>query len=162
MIIIDALDECEGDKDVQLILQLLPRLQRSTAVRLRVLLPSRPELPIRLGFSTIALRDRKDLILHDVPKEIIEDDISLFLTRRIEDIRTKRHLSIDWPGSLDLQNLVRLSVPLFIFAATICRISEDPYWDPDDSLAEILAHRYDGSKLDGTYLPELDRLLKGQ
>jgi hypothetical protein len=162
VIVIDALDECEGDNDIRLILQLLPHLQKSTAVRLRVLLTSRPELPIRLGFSKIALHDHKDLILHDVPKEIIEYDISLFLKRRIADIRTKRLLPIDWPGDVDLQKLVRLSVPLFIFASTICRIFEDPVWDPDDSLAEILAHQYDGSKLDGTYLPVLNRLLKGQ
>lgn len=55
-----------------------------------------------------------------------------------------------------------LSTPMFIFAATACRLFEDPHWDPVESLAEILAHRIDGSKLDGIYLPVLSRLLNGQ
>jgi hypothetical protein len=57
---------------------------------------------------------------------------------------------------------VALSVPLFIFAATICRIFEDPDWDPLDSLPDILTHQRDESKLDVTYLPVLDRLLNRQ
>lgn len=162
VIVLDALDECEGDNDIRLILQLLPQLQKPNAVRLRVFLTSRPELPVCLGFSKIANHDHKDLILHEIPKEVIEHDILLFLDHRLSEIRTERALPTHWPGETSLQNLVALSVPSFIFAATICRIFEDPYWDPVDSLTEILAHRNDGSKLDGTYLPVLDRLLDGQ
>jgi hypothetical protein len=162
VVVIDALDECEADNDMRLILQLLPQLQKSKAVRLRVFLTSRPELPIRLGFSKIATHDHRDQILHEIPNEVIEHDISLFLSQRISKIRTERPLPIDWPGSINLHNLVAFSVPLFIFAATICRIFEDPDWDPVDSLAEILAHRHDGSKLDGTYLPVLNKLFNRQ
>ncbi|KAJ5819507.1 hypothetical protein N7474_005098 [Penicillium riverlandense] len=163
VIVIDALDECEGDKDIRLILQLLPQLQKSNAVHLRVFLTSRPELPIRLGFKKLPNDNHKDLILHEIPKEVIEHDISLFLNHRLSEIRTEREppLPIDWPGDTNLQNLVALSVPLFIFAATICRIFEDPDWDPEDSLAEILTHQNDGSKLDGTYLPVFNQLLNG-
>jgi hypothetical protein len=53
-------------------------------------------------------------------------------------------------------------VPLFIFAATICRIFEEPDWDPIESLTEILTRQNDQSKLDRTYLPVLDRLLGRQ
>ncbi|RDW79209.1 uncharacterized protein DSM5745_06061 [Aspergillus mulundensis] len=52
-----------------------------------------------------------------------------------------------------------MSVPLFIFAATICRLFEDPYLDPIESLADVLEYRNVESKLDGTYRPVLDRLL---
>ncbi|KAJ0419223.1 WD domain-containing protein [Aspergillus carlsbadensis] len=55
-----------------------------------------------------------------------------------------------------------MSIPLFIFAATICRILLDYQWVPEDSLSEILLHQTDTSKLNGTYLPVLDRLLVGQ
>jgi hypothetical protein len=162
VIVIDALDECEVDNDIRLIIQLLPQLRNSRALRLRVFLTSRPELPIRLGFSKIASHDHKDLILHEVPEKVIDHDISLFLNHRISVIRRERLLPIDWPGDNKLRYLVILSVPLFIFAATICRIFEDPYWDPDHSLTEILANQNDGSTLDGTYLPVLNRLLNGQ
>ncbi|KAJ5719111.1 hypothetical protein N7493_007566 [Penicillium malachiteum] len=155
-------DECQGDDDIRLILQLLPQLQNPLAVRLRVLLTSRPDLPIRLGFSKIADDDHKDFVLHDIPLEVIKHDISLFFDYRLTEIRTERFLPPDWPGDERLQKLVALSVPLFIFAATICRIFEEPDWDPIDSLTEILTCQNDQSKLDRTYLPILDHLLGRQ
>ncbi|KGO75648.1 NACHT nucleoside triphosphatase [Penicillium italicum] len=161
LIVIDALDECEGDNDIRLIIQLLPQLQKSHSLQLRVVLTSRPELPIRLGFSKLN-NEHKDLILHDISREVIERDISLFFNHRLSAIRSERLLPIDWPGKINFQNLVLSSVPLFIFAATICRIFEDPHWDPIDSLDEILAQRNDVSKLDRTYLPVLNRLLNKQ
>ncbi|KAJ5424526.1 hypothetical protein N7445_010499 [Penicillium cf. griseofulvum] len=164
IIVIDALDECDVDNDIRLILQLLPRLQDSKAVRLRVLLTSRPELPIRMGFRKLTPKDHKDLVLHEVSKEVIERDLSLFFEHRLSDIREERepHLPLDWPGAQSVQKLVALSVPLFIFAATIYRIFEDPNWDPLDSLPAILRYQKGISKMSGTYLPVLNRLLAGQ
>jgi hypothetical protein len=162
VIVINALGECEEDGDIRLILQLLPQLRNLTAIPIRVLLTSRPDLPIRLGFLRIESDDHKDLVLHDTPIEVIKNDISLFFDHRLEKIRTERSLPIDWPGDRDLQRLVALSVPSFIFAATICRIFEDSVWDPADSLTEILTHQNGKSKLNGIYLPVLDRLLNGQ
>ncbi|KAJ6058366.1 NACHT and WD40 domain protein [Penicillium canescens] len=163
VIVIDALDECEGDRDIKLILQLLFQLQKLDSARLLVFLTSRPELPIRLGFSKIANHDHKDLVLHEIPEKAIKHDLTLFLNSRISEIRKERQppLPKDWPGNTNFEKLVALSFPLFIFAATICRIFEDPIWDPMDSLTEILTHQYDQSKLDQTYLPVLDRLLNG-
>ncbi|KAJ5464315.1 uncharacterized protein N7458_000001 [Penicillium daleae] len=162
VIVIDALDECDVDNDMRLVLQLLPRLQETQAVRLRVFLTSRPEWPILQEFSKITRREYEDLILHQIPEPVILHDISLFFKHRLSVIRTDRSLPIGWPGDTNIQNLVSLSVPLFIFAATICRMFEDPHWDPVDSLQEILMPRNNGSKLDGTYLPVLNRLLNGQ
>jgi hypothetical protein len=162
VIVVDALDECDGDSDIRLILQLLPQLQNLAATRLRVFLTSRPDLPIRLGFLKIADDDHRDFVLHDIPLEVIKHDISLFFDCRLTDIRTERFLPSDWSGDEALQKLVALSVPLFIFAATICRIFEEPDWDPRNSLTEILTRQNDQSKLDRTYLPVLDRLLGKQ
>ncbi|KAL2832933.1 hypothetical protein BDW59DRAFT_180525 [Aspergillus cavernicola] len=83
VIVVDALDECEQDNDIKIILQLLPR------------------------FET-ARNSYQDLILHDIPEP---------------------------PGKPDIQVLLTMSVPLFIFAAT------------------ILKYQNQESKLDGTYLP---------
>lgn len=162
LVVIDALDECEGDKDIRLILQLLPRIQ-TTSIQLRVFLTSRPELPIRLGFSELSSNQYKDLVLHEIARKVIEHDITLFLNYRIPGIRKERGLSLEWPGPSRLQQLVTLSVPLFIFAATVCRIFEDPLWSPESSLVEILSHQTDASsnELDGTYLPVLNRFFHG-
>jgi hypothetical protein len=77
VIIIDGLDECDADPDIRL--KLLPQLQNSKAIRLRVLLTSRPELPIRLRFKKLTTQDHKDLVLHEIPKEVIGRELSLLL-----------------------------------------------------------------------------------
>ncbi|GLI80401.1 hypothetical protein PoHVEF18_008755 [Penicillium ochrochloron] len=160
LIVIDALDECEGDEDVQIILQLLSQLPNSTnAVRLRIFLTSRPELPIRLGFSKIKSHEHQDLVLHEIPEPVIEHEISLFLKHRLAAIRTDRFLPVSWPGESVIETLVTFSAPSFVFAATVCRIFEDPNWDPVDSLAEIIPHLSMESKLHNTYIPAFSRLL---
>lgn len=162
VILIDALDECEHDDDIQVILQLLPRLQEASGIRLRIFLTSRLDPPINLGFSKMTSHDYRDLALHEIPEEVTEHDIALFLNHRLLRIRVDRSLPVDWPGDTDLQTLIVMSVPLFIFAATICRMLQDRQWDPVETLTEILEHRSEGSQLNGTYLPVLNRLLKNQ
>ena len=162
VIVIDALDECEEDNDIRVILQVLSRLRELSAVYIRIFLTSRPDLSIRLGFSGIANEDYQGLVLHDIPEAVIAHDITLFLNWQLSKIRNERSLPIDWPKGTDIQALVTLSVPLFIFAATVCRVFEDPQWDPVDSLAEILTYRSEGSQLNGTYLPILNRIINNQ
>ncbi|RAK99592.1 uncharacterized protein BO80DRAFT_465924 [Aspergillus ibericus CBS 121593] len=165
VIVIDALDECEGEQDVRLLLQLLPQLQespqaqRSNSVQLRVFVTSRPELPIQLGFQDDLVRDNhQDLVLHKIPKPVIEHDISLFLKHKLKMIEKTRSLPPDWPGDIQFKSLVQMSVPLFIFAATVCRVFEDYDLDPVQSLSEILEYQNEESKLDGTYLPVLQKI----
>jgi len=53
-------------------------------------------------------------------------------------------------------------VPLFIFAATVCRFIDDRiYGDPDEQLQKVLKFhtRNQQSKLNATYLPVLNKLL---
>src|SRR5207248_5607266 len=47
VVVVDALDECEDDKDIRIILQLLAEARSLKRVRLRVFLTSRPEITIR-------------------------------------------------------------------------------------------------------------------
>ena len=154
-IVVDALDECEHENEIQIILQLLPRVQEIKYPCLRFFITSRPELPIRLGFRRIG---HHDSILHEVPEPIIEHDISMFLEKKLNAIRHERSLPPDWPGDANFRILVTMSVPLFIFAATICRLFADHNLDPGQCLTEILKYQNPESKLDGTYLPVLARL----
>lgn len=50
VIVIDALDECDLEDEVKLIIH---NFSRAKSLRLKVFVTSRPELPIRLGFSAI-------------------------------------------------------------------------------------------------------------
>ncbi|KAJ1709082.1 hypothetical protein NYO67_8749 [Aspergillus flavus] len=162
VIVIDALDEGERDEEMRIVLRLLPQLRKSKAVYLRVFLTSRPEWTILQEFSKITSCEHEDLILHDVPEPDVQHDISLFLDSRLSEIRKARSLANNWPGDANFRSLVTLSVPLFIFAATACRIFEDPQWDPNESLVEILAQENDGSEFNATYFPVINRLLTGQ
>ncbi|KAL4942925.1 hypothetical protein BDV06DRAFT_235102 [Aspergillus oleicola] len=163
VIVIDALDECEHDQDVSTIIGLLPSLRKVEAVSLRVFVTSRPEHSINLGFSKIAVREYQDLALHDIPEEVIEHDIHLFLRNRFAEIKRAKSIFEDWPGDDVIQKLVRMSAPLFISAATICRYIEGSKLEPKSRLAELLEDqaRYI-SKIDRTYLPILTQLLSDQ
>ncbi|KAM0255135.1 hypothetical protein ACHAQJ_006058 [Trichoderma viride] len=157
VIVIDALDECEGDNDIRAIIQLLPQVQASGFIRIRVFITSRPELPVRLGFEDIE-GDYQDLVLHRIPRADVEHDISLFIEHKLDGIRKYRSLAEDWPGEAKLRMLVTLSVPLFIFAATVCRMFQDYDLDPEQSLEDIFKYQAEESKLDAVYLPILSRL----
>jgi hypothetical protein len=86
---------------------------------------SRAELPINLGFSDITNHAYQDLALHEIPEEVIERDIHLFLHDRFAKIKHDKDISDDWPGDNVIQDLLTISVPLFIAAATVCRYIEN-------------------------------------
>src|SRR6516164_1026774 len=81
--VIDAMDECESDADITLILQLLVEAQSLKKVRLRVFLTSRPDTTIRHCFYQIPDAKHQDFALHNVPPTIINHDISLFLEHNL-------------------------------------------------------------------------------
>lgn len=158
VIVIDALDECENDKDIRVILHLLPQLQECSSIHLRVFVTSRPELPIRLGFDAMGGNDHQDLILHQIPRADIQHDIRLFLEYKLADICKIRSLPQGWPGVTRIATLVTMSIPLFIYAATLCRVLEDHDLDPQQCLADYFNDRAEESKLDAIYLPVLNRI----
>lgn len=163
IVVIDALDECEQEEDIRAILRLLARTKDIRPLSLRVLVTSRPELPIRLGFEQMADGTYQDVALHEVPKSIVEHDIRLFLEHELREVREKRLLSQDWPKTEQIQALVELAVPLFIFAATVCRYISTKGGDPEEYLNKVLKYRKSTfSQLDRTYLPVLDQLLAEQ
>ncbi len=94
VVVIDALDECERDEDIRAILRLLERTKDIKAVSLRVFVTSRPELPIRLGFKQMSDGTYRDLVLHEVPRNTIERDITLFLEHELARIREQRSLDV--------------------------------------------------------------------
>lgn len=138
VIVIDALDECEGRGDIQLILKLLAMLKRITSIRVRVFLTSRPETPTLLGFRNISADAHEDVILHDIPPPIVQHDISIFLKAKFRKIREDGGLDSPWPREEETQLLVDRAAGLFIFAATVCRFVGDQNFDPQEQLSLVL------------------------
>lgn len=173
VMVVDALDECE-ERDVRNIIYLLSQAKTLTKVKLRIFVTSRPDLPIRLGFSKIK-GEYQDMVLHEVPKPIIRDDIAAFLKYELTGIRVgyngsvakDRWLPLDWPDQATVNILVEMAVPLFIFAATVCRFVGDlRESNPAGQLAKVLKYQTEAGesemdKLDKTYRPVLDQLVDG-
>ncbi|KAF2685435.1 hypothetical protein K458DRAFT_239113, partial [Lentithecium fluviatile CBS 122367] len=163
VVVVDALDECEQDSDIRAILQLLSRTKGLKPVSLRILVTSRPELHIRLGFRRMPDGTYEDLILHEVSKETIEHDIRVYLEYELSRTREERSLPLDWPGERCIQTLVNMAVPLFIFAATVCLFVGEASGNPRRRLKDILGYETeDVSKLGMTYLPILKSLFSTQ
>jgi Mrp family chromosome partitioning ATPase len=53
VLVVDALDECEDENNIRIILQLLAEARLLKTVQLRIFITSRPEIPIRHGFYQI-------------------------------------------------------------------------------------------------------------
>ncbi|KAM0348445.1 hypothetical protein ACHAP4_010960 [Fusarium culmorum] len=175
VMVIDALDECDQEADIRLLINIFSQA-KTLRPHLRVFLTSRPELPIRLGFSEIQ-GSYQDLVLHDVPTQIVEHDIVVFLNEEFKKIRydfnmtvgDERKLPPDWPGRPTVQSLAQRAVPLFIFAATVCRfVGDSRRRNPRTRLGTVLDHgnRSHGSQLEQIYTPilrsQITELPKGE
>jgi len=171
LIVIDALNECENEGHVTIILHLLARIQFIESVKLRLLVTSRPELPVRLGFKQIP-ESHQNFILHEIPSPVIKHDIEAFLKYELPKIRNFYNclpssdvgISSDWSTERNMQVLVNMAVSLFIFAATMCRFIEKTWdWDSVGKLVKVLRYQSAGSltQLEKTYVSVLNQILQG-
>jgi hypothetical protein len=117
ILVIDALDECDGDNDIRAILQLLAEARSL----LRVFLTSRPEIPIRHGFYEIPEAEHQDFVLHNISPPDVDRDISIFLKHNLGLIRQEFYLDASWPTEQVIGLLVQNANGLFIWAATAYR-----------------------------------------
>jgi hypothetical protein len=121
VLIVDALDECEDENNIRIILQLLAEARSLQIVRIRVLLTSRPETVIRYEFCQMPDAGYRDFALYGISPSIIDHDIRVFLKHNLSRIGRERSLGSDWPGDDNINCLVRNANGLFIWAATTCR-----------------------------------------
>lgn len=170
VIVIDALDECDGDEEIKSLIHLLSQTSPIQHC-LRILITSRPDLPIRLGFAKVSGSYRA-LILHDMPVDTIKHDIKTYLSSEFNNIRddfnilAPKRLELPplWPGETVIDRLTNMAVPLFIFAATVCRFVKDYKVDsPSDRLYryfQLSSNNY-GTHLGQTYGPVLQSIVTG-
>lgn len=154
-LVVDALDECEHEEDMGTLLQLFIEAKDITTVNLKVFVTSRPETPIRIGFRDMPEIIYQDLILHDIPRSIVEHDICVYLTHELVAIRKERNLPSHWPNDDTTDLLVQKSNGLFIYISTACRFIRDKDWLPEEQLSLILQDDIVGdsptSRLDNMY-----------
>lgn len=74
----------------------------------------------------------------------IRHDTAVFLRHQTAVTRDEHRLSPSWPSAQKLKLGVRNSSGLFVYAATICRLTDDPRWFLVDRLDNILQQNDDG------------------
>ncbi|KAI9862929.1 MAG: hypothetical protein M1813_004102 [Trichoglossum hirsutum] len=138
VLVVDALDECENEDDIRIIINLLSEARLLRTIRLRILITSRPEVSIRQSFNEIPDTEHHDFILHDISRSIVDHDIRVFIEYHLKTVREKRMFDLGWPGGETVKALVQHASGLFIWAATACRFIKDGRRFTEKRLATIL------------------------
>ncbi|ERF74014.1 hypothetical protein EPUS_03829 [Endocarpon pusillum Z07020] len=121
VLVIDALDECDNENNIRIIIHLLAEARSLKTTRLRIFLTSRPEIPIRNGFCQMADVEHRDFLLHDISPSIVDHDLSIFFEYNLKLIGQEQSLDACWPGEEIIKRLIQTARGLFIWAATACR-----------------------------------------
>ena len=124
VIVIDALDECVNLQLVSSLIRLI--LQSASDVPLKFFIASRDEDLIRSAFYHHAELSTA-FTLHEVEKQLVEDDIRKYIERSLSNIKSQGLDPIldAWPSPSELFNLVNHSGRLFIYAATALHYIHD-------------------------------------
>ncbi|KAG8690099.1 hypothetical protein FRC11_013849, partial [Ceratobasidium sp. 423] len=151
VIVIDALDECDDNYSVHLLLEVL--LKHAERLPLKFFVASRPEHVIRDRMLAREGAGRSIIHLHDVEQSIVEGDIKKYLTDALSSMSPP-------PSPEKIQVLAKRAGKLFIYAATVVRyihpkvISVDSNARLEAMLAEIGASEPEGDNI----YEDLDRL----
>lgn len=122
VLVIDALDECDSESDIRLILRALASAASLRNIRLRILITSRPDTPIRHSVKRIPETGRAVAVLHQISLYVVNQDLSLFFQNNFSTLREECLLEHDdWPGMSIIDRLVKFSYGLFIWASIACR-----------------------------------------
>jgi hypothetical protein len=136
--VIDALDECHKSAGVEggPLIELLAQSLQHQSVKLIV--ASRQEDSLTNMFRSLG---PVSLRLHEIGLAIVEADVRRILNEGFTDIRRKRFLSLgtgEWPSQFQLDKLVHLTGPFFIYAATVLKFVGAPRFLPEQQLCQVL------------------------
>jgi len=166
VVVIDALDECDSMQDIQLILLLLEEAKDLATVRIKIFLTSRPEIPIFDGFRQLSGEAYQDFILHNIPLDTVNADISTFFRRKLSPLKAKHGLGTPWPDEQIIEQLVERAAGLFIYAATTLRFIQDGIDGPEEPLSLVLSATKSSlsatEHLDGIYTTLLQHSVLGR
>jgi hypothetical protein len=139
VIILDGLDECEGEKAQLEILQMITTAIRTNPhLPLRWLIFSRPEAHLKNAFSRNLLCGREELIIDAECR----DDVERYVKDGLVEIQNTYTdvIPADWPSPDNLQDLLDAVSGLFVFASTCLNFIDDPdKADPPSQLESLLA-----------------------
>lgn len=166
IIVLDALDECDDETDIRMLLNLFATTNDLPELRLKLFVSSRPDLS-RHGFEEMPSILHYTTVLHDVPRAVVDGDIRIYLGHELSAIQKKFRLPAEWPSTEEQEVLAEKAGGLFIFAATACRfIGGAPYAKPQERLEQVCnsvtSNKLITEELDQIYIIVLQASIKGR
>lgn len=151
VVIIDGLDECDGEEEqCQIIECICDNLRRLTPLPIRWVVFSRPEPHLKRVFGVAGSQGlcwMKEIVIDD---PITLRDVRTFLQDGFHRIATKyrdtvQGLAGQWPKPADLEKIFKASSGFFVYAATILKFVGDPISASPVSQLQIVVDFLDGS-----------------
>lgn len=126
LIIVDALDECDDEKDVGMLIECFAStIANVKEIPIRIFITSRPELPIHLTISRVSINLRQHFTLHSIEQAIVDGDLRIYYQHHLSQL-SQRYM---WNQHIILDDVIQLLVEkthgLFIYAATACRFIKE-------------------------------------
>jgi hypothetical protein len=132
-LLIDGLDECDGNKIQREILRLIGSTADKHHPTLRILVASRPEPHIQETFEE-ALRGLADSTNIEQSFEDIRTYLHSEFSRIHSEHSAMKNLPIPWPAPEIVEKLVQNSSGYFVYAATVIKFVDDEYSRPSKQL----------------------------
>ncbi|KAF7378248.1 putative nwd2 protein [Mycena sanguinolenta] len=148
IIVVDGLDECEGQHVQEEILCTIRNFTSQYHLPFRFIVASRPEAHISEVFESPFYCGR----YRSVDVEESFKDVKKYLCDEFSRIhgehRTMVNIPLPWPSPEILKELVRKSSGYFIYASTVIRFIDDKNYRPTEQLAVILDRTSSSSTFD--------------
>jgi len=141
VIVIDGLDECQGEDIQSGLVKSLASAFHHSPLRIRILIASRPEVYLQSTFNLTSLQPHLSRVALS-GEYSAEKDIRKFLEDSFDKIRREHPLAsyipFSWPSADVLRDLTEKSSGQFIFASTTVKYTGgDPYELPTQRLDVI-------------------------
>ncbi|KLO17091.1 hypothetical protein SCHPADRAFT_868569 [Schizopora paradoxa] len=164
LIVLDALDECSPERDVEEALRIIMQLDAKGEEmdNLRIFIASRPEAHIRSLLEPSAEEGHHTrVVLHDISSAVVRNDIARYLETEFSRITHEFKLREGWVSEEDFASLLDDSGNFFEYAATTARfIGDTRIRDPRKQLQKVLRIKTGHGKSTRIYA-NLDRLYLG-
>jgi hypothetical protein len=137
-LLIDGLDECDGNKMQREILRSIGSTADKHHPALRILVASRPEPHIRGTFEEESLQGVVDFT--NIRQSF--EDVRTYLCREFSRIQLEhsamKNIPTPWPAPEILETLVDKSSGYFVYAATVLKFVDNEYFLPSEQLDIII------------------------
>ncbi|KAJ7717469.1 hypothetical protein B0H16DRAFT_1740576 [Mycena metata] len=154
-IVIDGLDECDGEYVQQAILRAIGSALSQESLPIRFLVASRPEAHIRETLAESCLAESHRALNIRQSFKDVRKYLEVEFDRIHREHRTMRAVPFPWPDVKILEKIVRDSSGYFIYAATVIKFLDDKRFQPPERLDVILGIRH---SISGSPLNALDQL----